>query len=106
MGDFIADIVNLFLLGYLFCLWDKRTEGKKLGIIILVWAGILCIPQQIHIINKSLFAQFVFVWILAEGKWFQKAVWFIQMQMIILGLDFLVIDIMVLGKKITNIKVS
>ena len=62
MGDFIADIVNLFLLGYLFCLWDKRTEGKKLGIIILVWAGILCIPQQIHIINKSLFAQFVFVW--------------------------------------------
>lgn len=54
MGDFIADIVNLFLLGYLFCLWDKRTEGKKLGIIILVWAGILCIPQQIHIINKSL----------------------------------------------------
>ena len=106
MGDFIADIVNLFLLGYLFCLWDKRTEGKKLGIIILVWAGILCIPQQIHIINKSLFAQFVFVWILAEGKWFQKAVWFIQMQMIILGLDFLVIDLMVLGKKITNIKVS
>ena len=106
MGDFMADIVNLFLLGYLFCLWDKRTEGKKLGIIILVWAGILCIPQQIHIINKSLFAQFVFVWILAEGKWFQKAVWFIQMQMIILGLDFLVIDLMVLGKKITNIKVS
>ena len=106
MGDFIADIVNLFLLGYLFCLWNKRTEGKKLGIIILVWAGILCIPQQIHIINKSLFAQFVFVWILAEGKWFQKAVWFIQMQMIILGLDFLVIDLMVLGKKITNIKVS
>ena len=68
MGDFIADIVNLFLLGYLFCLWDKRTEGKKLGIIILVWAGILCIPQQIHIINKSLFAQFVFVWILGEEK--------------------------------------
>ena len=101
MFIFLIDMADMFLVAYLMGILCEKVSKKKIAVALFIL--VICILQvldKVWFIHSYLLGQFLIMGLFMKGKFIQRFLWCMELQLLIVVFDILLINLGIVTKNI------